>query len=77
MARKNGGGYEAAGRGERFGKDARLGVNPERNREPIVPIGGWQDRLCPPHHCGEETDDADADFIRLHDAADIPASRAT
>ena len=25
---KNGGGYEAAGRGERFGKDARLGVQP-------------------------------------------------
>ena len=21
--------------------------NPERNREPIVPIGGWLDRLCP------------------------------
>lgn len=51
--------------------------NLERNTEPIVPIGGWLDRLCPPHHCGEEMDDADADFIRLTDAAEIPASRAT
>ena len=22
-------------------------LNPERNREPIVPIGDWLDRLCP------------------------------
>ena len=40
--------------------------NPERNREPIVPIGGWLDRLRPPHHCGEEMHGANADFIRLH-----------
>ena len=22
-------------------------LNPERQREPTVPIGGWLDRLCP------------------------------
>ena len=52
-------------------------LNPERQREPTVPIGGWLRPAVPPHHCGEEMDDADADFIRLTDAAEIPASRAT
>jgi hypothetical protein len=37
---KNGGGYGAAGRGERFGKCPARRSNAERNREPIVPIGG-------------------------------------
>jgi hypothetical protein len=50
--------------------------NPERHREPIVPIGGWLP-AAPPHHCGEEMDDANADLIRLHDAGDIPTNRAT
>ena len=77
MAKRNGGGYEAAGRGERFGKDARLGI------QPLSAIGSRSCRLVaarpavPPHQCGEEMDDANADLIRLHDAGDTPVSRAT
>ena len=41
------------------------------------PIGDWLDRLCPPHHDGQEMHGANADLIRLHDAGDNPVSRAT
>ena len=41
-------GCEAAGRGERVRRGMPgSAFNPERHREPIVPIGVWLDRLRP------------------------------